>query len=54
MSLVTLTQPEGTKNKEAIIMNRLFAKTYAKDQEIEVRYDAAELKNIIASARQEG
>ena len=45
MSLVTLTQPEGTKNKEAIIMNRLFAETYAKDQEIEARYDAAELKN---------
>ena len=26
-------------------MNRLFAETYAKDQEIEARYDAAELKN---------
>lgn len=26
-------------------MNRLFAETYAKDQEIETRYDAAELKN---------
>ena len=35
-------------------MNRLFSETYAKDQEIEARYDAAELKNIIASARQDG
>ena len=26
-------------------MNRLFAETYARDQEIEARYDAAELKN---------
>lgn len=26
-------------------MNRLFAETYAKDQEIEARYDDAELKN---------
>lgn len=26
-------------------MNRLFAETYAKDQEIEARYDNAELKN---------
>ena len=26
-------------------MNRLFAETYAKDQENEVRYDNAELKN---------
>ena len=25
-------------------MNRLFAETYAKDQEIEARYDATELK----------
>ena len=52
MSLVTLTQPEGTKNKEAIIMNRLFAETYAKDQEIEARYDAAELKNDQAAMEQ--
>ena len=27
-------------------MNRLFAETYAKDQEIEARYDAAELKKL--------
>ena len=33
-------------------MNRLFAKTYAKDQEIEVRYDAAELKNDQAAMEQ--
>ena len=26
-------------------MNRLFAETYARDQEIEARYDNAELKN---------
>ena len=33
-------------------MNRLFAETYAKDQEIEARYDAAELKNDQAAMEQ--
>ena len=33
-------------------MNRLFAETYAKDQEIEARYDAAELKNDQATMEQ--
>ena len=33
-------------------MNRLFAETYAKDQEIEARYDAAELKNDLAAMEQ--
>ena len=33
-------------------MNRLFAETYAKDQEIEARYDAAELKNAQAAMEQ--
>lgn len=33
-------------------MNRLFTETYAKDQEIEARYDAAELKNDSAAMEQ--
>ena len=33
-------------------MNRLFAETYAKDQEIEARCDAAELKNDQAAMEQ--
>ena len=33
-------------------MNRFFAETYAKDQEIEARYDAAELKNDQATMEQ--
>lgn len=33
-------------------MNRLFAETYAKDREIEARYDAAELKNDQAAMEQ--
>ena len=33
-------------------MNRLFAETYARDQEIEARYDAAELKNDQAAMEQ--
>lgn len=33
-------------------MNRLFSETYAKDQEIEARYDAAELKNDQAAMEQ--
>lgn len=33
-------------------MNRLFAETYAKDQEIEARYDATELKNDQAAMEQ--
>ena len=33
-------------------MKRLFAETYAKDQEIEARYDAAELKNDQAAMEQ--
>ena len=33
-------------------MNRLFAETYAKDQEIEAHYDAAELKNDSADMEQ--
>ncbi|MDO4389876.1 MAG: hypothetical protein Q4C31_12590 [Eubacteriales bacterium] len=33
-------------------MNRLFADTYAKDQEIEARYDVAELKNDSAAMEQ--
>ena len=33
-------------------MNRLFAETYAKDQEIEARYDTAELKNDQAAMEQ--
>lgn len=33
-------------------MNRLFAETYARDQEIEARYDAAELKNDLAAMEQ--
>ena len=33
-------------------MNRLFSETHAKDQEIEARYDAAELKNDQATMEQ--
>ena len=33
-------------------MNRLFAETYARDQKIEARYDAAELKNDQAAMEQ--
>ena len=33
-------------------MNRLFADTYARDQEIEARYDAAEMKNDQAAMEQ--
>ena len=33
-------------------MNRLFAETYARDQEIEARYDAAEPKNDQAAMEQ--
>ena len=41
VSLVRLTQPKGTEQKEDDIMNQLFTDMYAKEHEIHTRYHAA-------------
>ena len=48
VSLVRLTQPKGTEQKEDIMMNQIFEETYAKDTAILASYHAADQAEDLA------